>query len=236
MPVTVRLPGALRDVTGGQTKLTASGGTLRDVIADIDRRHPGFASRVLDEKGALRSYVNVYIGDEDARTRGGPAAAVPDGSEVMVIPAMAGGRLSDSPSAALDQRRLVLPLGLREEIVAHARESAPQECCGLLLGEDEVARRALRCRNVHPTPETRYLIDSTQVFEAFKASKDFDRELVGIYHSHPRSAAYPSPTDRAEAHWPDAAYVLVSLRADEPELFAYRIRDGAVREIPLSEG
>jgi molybdopterin converting factor small subunit len=92
MPVTVRLPGALRDATGGETKLTASGGTLREVIAEIDRRHPGFASRVLDEGGALRSYVNVYIGEDDARTRGGSGAAVPDGSEVMVIPAMAGGR------------------------------------------------------------------------------------------------------------------------------------------------
>jgi molybdopterin converting factor small subunit len=92
MPVTVRLPGALRDAVGGETRLSASGETLRDVIADIDRRHPGFASRVLDDTGALRSYVNVYIGDEDARNRGGSAAAVPDGSEVMVIPAMAGGR------------------------------------------------------------------------------------------------------------------------------------------------
>jgi molybdopterin synthase sulfur carrier subunit len=92
MPVTVRLPGALRDATGGATRLTASAGTLRDVIADIDRRHPGFASRVLDEGGALRSYVNVYIGEEDARARGGSDAAVPEGSEVMVIPAMAGGR------------------------------------------------------------------------------------------------------------------------------------------------
>ena len=92
MAVTVRLPGALRDAAGGETRLSASGGTLRDVIADIDRRHPGFASRVLDDAGALRSYVNVYIGDEDARNRGGSGAAVPDGSEVMVIPAMAGGR------------------------------------------------------------------------------------------------------------------------------------------------
>ena len=91
MSVTVRLPGALRDATGGETKLTASGGTLREVIAEIDRRHPGFAARVLDEGGALRSYVNVYIGEDDARSRGGSAAAVPDGSEVMVIPAMAGG-------------------------------------------------------------------------------------------------------------------------------------------------
>jgi molybdopterin synthase sulfur carrier subunit len=92
MPVTVRLPGALRDAAGGETKLTAAGSTLRDVIADIDRRHPGFASRVLDDAGALRSYVNVYIGDEDARARGGSGALVPEGSEVMVIPAMAGGR------------------------------------------------------------------------------------------------------------------------------------------------
>ncbi len=91
MAVTVRLPGALRDATGGQTKLHASGGTLADVIADIDRRHPGFRSRVLDDSGAIRTYVNVYIGDDDARTKGGANAAVPDGSEVMVIPAMAGG-------------------------------------------------------------------------------------------------------------------------------------------------
>jgi molybdopterin converting factor small subunit len=91
MPVTVRLPGALRDATGGETKLTAIAGTLRDVISDIDRRHPGFASRVLDERGAIRSYVNVYIGEDDARSRGGSGASVPDGSEVMVIPAMAGG-------------------------------------------------------------------------------------------------------------------------------------------------
>ncbi|HEY3126860.1 MAG TPA: MoaD/ThiS family protein [Candidatus Limnocylindria bacterium] len=91
MAVTVRLPGALRDATGGQTRLEARAGTLADVISDIDRRHPGFRSRVLDERGAIRTYVNVYIGDDDARAKGGTGAAVPDGSEVMVIPAMAGG-------------------------------------------------------------------------------------------------------------------------------------------------
>jgi molybdopterin converting factor small subunit len=89
--VTVRLPGALRDATGGQTKLEASGKTLADVFADIERRHPGFRSRVLDDAGGIRTYVNVYIGEDDARTKGGTGATVPDGSEVMVIPAMAGG-------------------------------------------------------------------------------------------------------------------------------------------------
>jgi len=89
--VTVRLPGALRDAIGGQTKLETRAGTLAEGISEIDRRHPGFRSRVVDDSGALRTYVNVYIGDDDARSKGGTGAAVPDGSEVMVIPAMAGG-------------------------------------------------------------------------------------------------------------------------------------------------
>ncbi len=92
MPSTVRLPGALRDSVGGATKLTASGRTLAEIVADIDRHHPGFRDRVLDEQGAIRSYVNVYIGDDDARARGGAGAPVPEGAEIMVIPAMAGGR------------------------------------------------------------------------------------------------------------------------------------------------
>lgn len=60
-------------------------------------------------------------------------------------------------------------------------------------------------------------------------------ELVAIYHSHPLSQPYPSPTDRAEAHYPDAFYVLVSLRSAEPELRAFRITgDGAVKEVVIS--
>jgi len=89
--VTVRLPGVLRDAVGGEAKIEASGATLADVFADIDRRHPGFRSRVLDDRGILRSYVNVYVGDTDARESGGLGTVVPEGSEVMVIPAMAGG-------------------------------------------------------------------------------------------------------------------------------------------------
>ena len=59
-------------------------------------------------------------------------------------------------------------------------------------------------------------------------------ELAAIYHSHPASQAYPSPTDRAEAHYPDAVYVLVSLRTAEPEIEAWRIAgDGAVRAVTL---
>ncbi len=91
MSVTVRLPGALRDAVGGDNKVTADGRTLGEIFADIERRHPGFRERVLDEQGRLRTYVNVYIGETDARTSGGLDAPVPGDSEVMVIPAMAGG-------------------------------------------------------------------------------------------------------------------------------------------------
>ncbi len=91
MAVTVRLPGALRDAVGGDNKVSADGTTLGEIFADIERRHPGFRDRVLDEKGRLRTYVNVYIGEVDARSRGGLEAPVPANAEVMVIPAMAGG-------------------------------------------------------------------------------------------------------------------------------------------------
>src|SRR2546422_11531965 len=86
MTVTVRLPGALRDVTGGETKLTASGATLREVIADIDRRHPGFAARVLDPSGGVKAYVHVYIGEGGARAPRGRGAGPPRGSGGRVRP------------------------------------------------------------------------------------------------------------------------------------------------------
>ncbi len=91
MAVTVRLPGSLRETVGGTSKLQAQGKTLGEVIADLDVRFPGFAGRVLDERGALRTYVTVFIGERDARALGGTSAPVPDGGEVMLVPAMAGG-------------------------------------------------------------------------------------------------------------------------------------------------
>ncbi len=91
MPITVRVPGSLRDAVGGSTKVTAQGATLDEVLSDIDHRHPGFRSLVVDDEGRIKTYVNVYIGEEDARASGGLAATVPGDAEVMVIPAMAGG-------------------------------------------------------------------------------------------------------------------------------------------------
>lgn len=98
MSVKVRLPGTLRDATGGETRILATGGTLGAVIADLERRFPALEGRILDSAGGLQSYVNVYIGDQDARHVGGGQALVPDDSDVMVIPAMSGGEVAE-PSA-----------------------------------------------------------------------------------------------------------------------------------------
>lgn len=133
------------------------------------------------------------------------------------------------------RERLVLPRALRDEIVAHAREEQPRECCGFVAGRNGVARRVLRCTNESATPEVRYTIKETRwVFDI----EDAGEELLAIYHSHPRSPAYPSPIDRREAHYPEAFHVLVSLRdaTRDPEMFAYRIVDhDAVVEAELAE-
>jgi proteasome lid subunit RPN8/RPN11 len=93
----------------------------------------------------------------------------------------------------------------------------------------------IRCANVHPTPTTRYLIDPREQLKAFRSIDAAGEELIGIYHSHPVSQPFPSPTDRAEAHYPDAVYFLVSVRTGEPELRAFRIRaDEFIREITVS--
>ena len=80
---------------------------------------------------------------------------------------------------------------------------------------------------------TRYRIDPREQLRAFRDMDDKREELVAIYHSHPASQPYPSPTDRAESHYPDAVYVLVSLRGEVPEVRAFRIEDDVVREVVL---
>ena len=93
----------------------------------------------------------------------------------------------------------------------------------------------IRCANAHPTPTTRYVIDPREQLRAFRAIDAAGEELLGIYHSHPVSQPYPSPTDRAEAHYPDAFYLLVSLRGATPEIRAFRIgEDDFVREIAVA--
>ena len=85
MAIEVRIPTILRTYTGGEKAVAGDGGTLADVLVDLDSRHPGLRDRIVDEKG-LRRFVNVYVNDEDVRFMGGLETAVKDGDTVTVLP------------------------------------------------------------------------------------------------------------------------------------------------------
>jgi molybdopterin synthase sulfur carrier subunit len=89
--VSVRIPTILRNLTGGESEVKAVGATLRDVIADLEANHPGISARILDDGGKVRRFVNVYVGDEDVRFADGLDTPTPEGVQVSVIPAVAGG-------------------------------------------------------------------------------------------------------------------------------------------------
>jgi sulfur-carrier protein len=89
--VSVRIPTILRTYTGGESEVSATGATLAEVIDDLDASYAGIKGRILDDAGELRRFVNVYVGNEDVRFLDSLATPTPDGSQVSVIPAVAGG-------------------------------------------------------------------------------------------------------------------------------------------------
>jgi sulfur-carrier protein len=91
MSVSVRIPTTLRTLTAGKSEVSLEGSSVRDVLAGLDQAHPGFANRLLDDDGNLRRFVNVFVADDDIRFLEGLDTPVPDGSEVSIIPAVAGG-------------------------------------------------------------------------------------------------------------------------------------------------
>jgi proteasome lid subunit RPN8/RPN11 len=109
---------------------------------------------------------------------------------------------SDEP--AIQIRQAVL-----DDLIAHARMEAPNECCGMLIGTRERIERAVRARNALGS-QTRYLIDPRDQFAAIKIARERGESVVGFYHSHPSSPATPSDRDRVEAAYPGHCYLIVS--------------------------
>jgi molybdopterin synthase sulfur carrier subunit len=91
MSVTVRIPTTLRPLSGGRAEVQVEQGTVAEVLSGLDAAHPGFAERLLDEHGALRRFVNVFVADDDVRYLDGLETKVPDGETLAIIPAVAGG-------------------------------------------------------------------------------------------------------------------------------------------------
>lgn len=91
MSITVRIPTILRTYTDGKAEVSVPGGTLAEVIDQLEADHTGIRARVLDDEGKLRRFVNVYVNDDDVRFAEGLGTAVPEGGSVSIIPAVAGG-------------------------------------------------------------------------------------------------------------------------------------------------
>jgi proteasome lid subunit RPN8/RPN11 len=120
-----------------------------------------------------------------------------------------------------------------EEIISHAREEAPNECCGMVATRDGESVRVYRATNAAHS-HLRYEIDGAEQYRIQMEIEDAGLDLGAIYHSHTRTAPYPSQTDINLAFYPDAVYLIVGLADPEhPELRGFSIRDGRVAEAEL---
>ncbi len=116
-------------------------------------------------------------------------------------------------------------------IITHAREAAPHECCGLLLGRGDAIVEAFRARNVADDPVRRFLIDPADHFAGLRLARERGLEVVGFYHSHPASPPGPSPRDVAGFTYPGHLYAIVSLQAEPAEIRLFRFVDGNFRSV-----
>jgi [CysO sulfur-carrier protein]-S-L-cysteine hydrolase len=126
-----------------------------------------------------------------------------------------------------------LPQAMYDEMVAHARAEAPNECCGMVGGRDGSASTFYPARNRFSSP-MRFEIDSRDQIRINNEIDDAGEELLAIYHSHPKTEARPSQTDvNLAAWWPGVTWVIASLADTEPELRAFEIDGPRVEEVKL---
>jgi proteasome lid subunit RPN8/RPN11 len=119
----------------------------------------------------------------------------------------------------------------RDAIVADAREAVPAECCGLLLGRDDEIVEVLPARNIADQPASRFLIDPQDHITGRREARARGLDVVGFYHSHPRSAPEPSVRDLDEFSYPGHLYAIVSLRVEPAEVSLFRFEAGNFQRV-----
>jgi [CysO sulfur-carrier protein]-S-L-cysteine hydrolase len=134
---------------------------------------------------------------------------------------------------------VLIARALLDELIAHAREDAPNECCGVVAvtpGDPVSATRVHRVLNAAASP-LRFEVDGLELLHTIEAIEAEDSELGAIYHSHTRSAPYPSQTDiNFAANWPGVEWIIVGVAGgEEPEVRSYLIDGGNVEEVRLGE-
>lgn len=116
-----------------------------------------------------------------------------------------------------------------EIVLEHARDENPREACGILAGNNGIVEKVYRMKNKDLSSVT-YLMDSMEQFAVMKEMRGKGLDIVGIYHSHTSSVAFPSATDIERAFYPEASYLIVSLAGKEPQMRSFRIKDEKIEE------
>jgi proteasome lid subunit RPN8/RPN11 len=127
---------------------------------------------------------------------------------------------------------LAIPESIITEMVAHCRDQAPQEACGILAGIGSEVSRLYLMDNLDHSPVS-YAMDPSEQFRVMKDMRVRQVSMLGIFHSHPTTPAFPSQKDISLAFYDDCCYVIVSLAEEPPAVKAFSISEGLVREVPL---
>jgi proteasome lid subunit RPN8/RPN11 len=127
-----------------------------------------------------------------------------------------------------------IPPHLLDSVVAHALRDAPNECCGVVAVRDGVAEAVHPLENLAASP-LRFEVDGMALHHLLTEIEDGGAEIGAIYHSHTRSAPYPSQTDiNFAAGWPGTEWLIVGTKSAEPEVRSYLIDGGTVTEVPVT--
>lgn len=133
----------------------------------------------------------------------------------------------------MSERFISITDTVRAAIQEHALLARPSECCGLLSGSNGLITDIHPLRNDADKPETRYFATPEDLFAAMRRIREAGQALLGVYHSHPRTQAYPSASDVEMAFYPEAFYFIISLEP-QVELRAFQIADSRIDDVRVS--
>lgn len=126
-------------------------------------------------------------------------------------------------------KMLIIKKEYEQEIIKHAKEDSPFEACGILAGKKHQINKIYKMANKADNPGEFYFMEPAEQFKVIKEIRKEGLEMLGIYHSHPYSPAYPSKYDVELAFYPEAVYVIVSLKdLESPEIKGFKITDGKI--------
>jgi sulfur-carrier protein len=215
--VRVRLPAVLRPLAGGRAELQGEGTTVGEVLRGLGLDHPELGARLLDGEGRLRRYVTFFLNDEDVRHAGGVDAAVGEGDELTVVPAISGGAAEPAASPAAggapDRLRPALTA-----VAALAERSPGREVCGFVLdGRAGEGPEVVAVPNAAPEPARAFAMAPRDVLRILRRAEQGGRAVAAIFHSHPRGGAGLSAADVTQLTaegaplWPEVELWVVAL-------------------------